>query len=93
MKFTAEFLTEKGNLRKATVDGLKAKALAKIDLPLEATPNGTYALVLGQDENGNEFYLTVALTIGSVDPFVKHEKKAKAPVVAEVPALPEDIFE
>lgn len=89
MLFGKELLTEKGNLKAQVVAGAKAQALAKIDLPIEATPNGTYAMVLGEDENGRKFYLTVAITVGSADPFVKVEKKVKpaAHVEVEVPEL------
>ena len=89
MIFGRELLTEKGNLKAQVVAGAKAQALDKVDLPLEATPNGTYAMVLGTDENGREFYLTVAVTVGSADPFVKIEKKAKpaAHVEVEVPSM------
>lgn len=78
MIFGKELLTEKGNLKAPVVAGAKAQARGRMDLDLEPTPNGTYAMVLGTDENGKEFYLTVAITVGSVDPFIKHEKKAKA---------------
>lgn len=89
MLFGKELLTEKGNLRAQVVAGAKEQALAKIDLPLEATPNGTHAMVLGTDENGRKFYLTVAITVGSADPFVKIEKKAKATnrIEIEVPEM------
>lgn len=85
MLFGKELLTEKGNLKAQVVAGAKAQALAKIDLPIEATPNGTYAMVLGEDENGRKFYLTVAITVGSADPFVKVEKKAKPKAESNVP--------
>lgn len=89
MLFGKELLTEKGNLKAQVVAGAKEQALAKIDLPLEATPNGTHAMVLGTDENGREFYLTVAITVGTANPFIKVEKKAKpsAHVDVEVPQL------
>jgi hypothetical protein len=89
MLFGKDLLTEKGNLKAPVVSGAKAQARAKIDLPLEATPNGTFAMVLGTDENGHEFYLTVSITVGSADPFVKVEKKAKAStaVAVEVPNI------
>lgn len=90
MNFTSEFLTEKGNLRKATVDGIKAQAIEKMaGLGLEATENGEYAVVLGHAEDGTPFFLTVSLTVGKVDPFVKREVKAKEKAVAVVPELPE----
>jgi hypothetical protein len=84
MVFGKAHLTEKGNLKAQVVAGVKEQALAKIDLPLKATPNGTFALELGQDENGHPFFLTVSLTVGSADPFVKVEKKAKAKASDEV---------
>lgn len=90
MLFGKNLLTEKGNLKGEVVKEFKAQALSKIDLNLEATPNGTYAMVLGADETGKEFYLTVSLTVGSANPFVKHERKAKekaAPEAIEVPEL------
>lgn len=83
MLFSKDLLTEKGNLKAQVVAGIKDQALDKIDLALEATPNGTYAMELGNSEDGRPFYLTVALTVGSVDPFVKHEKKA-APAAAPI---------
>lgn len=84
MIFGKDLLTEKGNLKSAVIQGAKEQALSRIDLPLEATPNGTYAMVLGTDEDGNEFYLTVSLTIGSADPFVKVEKKVRKAAAVEV---------
>ncbi len=83
MIFSKELLTEKGNLRAPVVADVKRQALSKIDLPVEATPNGAYAMVIGANEDGREFYLTVHLTVGTADPFIKVEKKAKAAAVAE----------
>ena len=90
MLFTTELLTEKGNLKAPVIADIKAQALGKIDLALEATPNGVYAMELGTSEDGRPFYLTVALTVGTVDPFVKHEKKA---AVAAAPIAVPAIFE
>ena len=89
MIFGKELLTEKGNLKAQVVAGAKDQALSKIDLPLEVTPNGNYAMVIGTDNNGRQFYLTVSLTVGTADPFVKIEKKVKpaAHVEVEVPEL------
>lgn len=88
--FTKEMLTEKAHLRKDTVDGAKAQALAKIALPLEATPNGEHAMILGVTEDGRNVYLTVKLTVGFADPFIKIVKKEKAKKVTPV-VLP-DLF-
>lgn len=89
INFTSEFLTEKGNLRKPVMDDLRAQTAEQlVALGFEATPNGDYAKVLGSAEDGSQFYLTVGVTIGKVDPFVKHEKKVKEKAVAEVPAMP-----
>lgn len=84
-----DLLTEKGNLKAPVVANFKAQALSKIDLALEPTPNGEYAMVLGQGEDGKVFYLTVSLTVGSHDPFVKAVRKAKekAEVVLEIPTI------
>lgn len=82
-KFGANTLTEKGNLLEKTVVQAKAEVLEQINLELTKTPNGAYAMVLGEKEDGTPVYLTVSLTVGFADPFVKHEKKAKAKVEAE----------
>lgn len=83
-----ELLTEKGNLKGDVTKGFKAQALEKIDLPLELTPNGEYAMVLGTSEDGKDFYLTVKLTVGSADPFVKRVAKEKPRAEAvEVPNI------
>jgi hypothetical protein len=76
--FGTELLTEKGNLLEKTVTQAKAEVLEQINLPITKTPNGAYALVLGEKEDGTPVYLTVSLTVGFADPFIKHEKKAKA---------------
>lgn len=88
MLFGKELLTEKGNLKAQVVAGAKEQALSRIDLPLTATPNGDYAMELGQSEDGTPFYLTVAITVGKADPFVKAVKKDRpAPAAVEVPEL------
>ena len=89
MEFSKELLTQKGNLKAKVAADFKAQALAKMDLPLEDTPNGTHAMVIGTDEDGREFYLTVSVTVGTADPFVKVAKKAKAKPEAEALDIPE----
>ena len=85
MLFGTEFLTAKGNLRKEVEVKAKADALARINLPLEATPNGTHAMVIGEDADGNKFYLTVSIVVGKANPFEKHEKKVKPKAESDIP--------
>lgn len=86
-KLNQTHLTEKGNLKAQVVASAKEQALAKIDLPLTATPNGDYAMIL-DEVDGVPFYLTVAITVGKADPFVKAVKKERpATAAVEVPEL------
>jgi hypothetical protein len=42
-------------------------------------------MVIGEDAEGNKFYLTVSVVVGKANPFEKHEKKVKPKAESNIP--------
>lgn len=90
---SAEALTPKGFLKKATLEQIRNYNLERIlpNVPFIETENGTYAYAPYVTPDGREVYVTMHLTVGFADPFVKVEKKVKEKTV-EIVEVP-NIFE